>query len=534
MLKYLRLLLIIALSITSCQHGSLTSEEALFLKAAENGRLANEAFKHSHHFVKGWLAHTDSATGLIPRNLSKDKDIWNANDSAADNYPFMVLTTAFTDQSLFNTRMKEILQTEKRLTSRLDRLPDTYSFSKQTFQFELPELDRIIFGASEYAKDGLLPLTEWFGPSPWSERLLGLVDDIWLHAPYQTQFGKIPAQDHEVNGEMLQVLSRLYWMTGNQNYLAYAFRLADYFLLEKNLASADIRLRLRDHGCEIVSGLVEVYVAAHFAAPEKQKTYQPHLHKLFDLILEKGRNSDGLLYNWVNLQTGEHDSSLCDTWGYNYNGFYTIYLIDGVKQYQEATQKVLLNLYDKYHNYRWEGSSMDGYADAIESALNLYQREPVESAAKWIDSEIQVMWQKQQPDGVIEGWHGDGNFARTSIMYALWKTKGLTISNWREDVQFGAEISGDELYITLSAGADWQGNLIFDIPRHKIYLNLPLDYPRINQFPEWFTVSADKNYYLYDVESKVKQKYTGSELSRGILIKLKGGNEKQLILIDEL
>ena len=28
------------------------------------------------------------------------------------------------------------------------------------------------------------------------------------------------------------------------------------------------------------------------------------------------------------------------------------------------------------------------------------------------------MWTIQKPDGIIEGWHGDGNFARTAIMYA--------------------------------------------------------------------------------------------------------------------
>lgn len=533
MSKYLIFSLSIAFSLIFHQCSSFTTEQACFKKAAENGKLANEAFNRSLHFVKGWLAHTDSATGLIPRNLNQDKDIWNAKDAAADNYPFMVLTTALTDINLFEGRMKEMLLTEKRLTSRVDRLPDTYSFSKKCFEDEAPNLDRIIFGASEYAKDGLMPLTEWLGPSPWSERMIELADDIWQHAPYPTQFGNIPAMDHEVNGDLLQVLSRLYWMTGNQRYLDNAFRLADYFFFEKELSTADIRLRLRDHGCEIVSGLAEVYVAAHFIAPEKKKAYQPHLHKLYDLILEKGRNEDGLLYNWVNLQTGEHDSTLCDTWGYNYNGLYTVYLIDGVKRYQEATLKVLSNLYGKYHNYRWEGSSMDGYADAIESALNLYQREPVESTAKWIDAEIQVMWQKQQPDGVIEGWHGDGNFARTSIMYALWKTKGLTISNWRSDLEIGAEFVGSELYITLKAQSDWQGKLLFDIPRHQTYLYLPLDYPRINQFPEWFTVSAKRSYYLYNTELKLKKKYSGIELAKGIDIELKNGDEKRMILMDE-
>ena len=27
----------------------------------------------------------------------------------------------------------------------------------------------------------------------------------------------------------------------------------------------------------------------------------------------------------------------------------------------------------------------------------------------------------QKESGIIEGWHGDGNFARTTIMYCLWK-----------------------------------------------------------------------------------------------------------------
>ena len=41
----------------------------------------------------------DPVTGLIPRNINDkpSKDIWNAKDCAADNYPFMVLTAALLD-----------------------------------------------------------------------------------------------------------------------------------------------------------------------------------------------------------------------------------------------------------------------------------------------------------------------------------------------------------------------------------------------------------------------------------------------------
>ena len=39
-----------------------------------------------------------------------------------------------------------------------------------------------------------------------------------------------------------------------------------------------------------------------------------------------------------------------------------------------------------------------------------------------------MMWDMQSPDGIIEGWHGDGNFVRTSLMFALWKSQGVTVA----------------------------------------------------------------------------------------------------------
>ena len=83
-----------------------------------------------------------------------------------DHYPFMVLTAAIIDRPLFAGRMRNILRAEIRFTSRIGSLPDTYSFTKQSFQESRENLGRIIFGSSEYVKDGLLPLTEWLGPSP--------------------------------------------------------------------------------------------------------------------------------------------------------------------------------------------------------------------------------------------------------------------------------------------------------------------------------------------------------------------------------
>jgi len=506
-------------------------DEDAFRQAAENGRLAREGFIHCRDFVNGWLRHADRKTGLIPRNLSRDKDIWNAQDSAADNYPFMVLTASIIDRPLFEGRMLNMLRTETRLTSRIASLPDTYSFTKQDFRDYKEDMGRIIFGSSEYVKDGLLPLTEWLGPSPWSQRMIDILNDLWLRASVETKYGKIVSRSQEINGEMLQTLSRVYWMTGERKYLDRALSLGDYYLLGGyHPTRNEDALRLRDHGCEIVSGLCELYATVNYAIPAKNSVYRAPVRQMLDDILRFGRNEHGLFYNTFSSKTGRHSGSLADTWGYNLNGFYTVYLIDKTESYRQAVVKVLGNLNDYYRNYEWEGSSADGYADSIEGAINLYNREPVDSAAKWIDSQTRVMWDMQQPDGIIEGWHGDGNFARTTIMYCLWKTKGLTIRPWRDDVVFGASAEGDILRVYISSDRSWRGKLLFDTPRHKTIMNMPLDWPRINQFPEWFTVEENKRYLVQDLGANTRKSYTSKQMADGIPISLQAGVPLYLIV----
>ena len=508
-----------------------SKQEAAFRKAERNARQANEQFFRCRRFVDGWLAYADPKTGLIPRNLNRDRDIWNANDSAADNYPFMVLTCAITDVPMFQGRMLDMLHMETRLTNRLDRLPDTWSFSKQGFQQEEPNLERIIFGGSEYVKDGLMPLTEWLGPSPWRERMLGILDDLWKHAPVETPFGNITSTNVEVNGEMLQVLSRAYWMTGDEKYLEYATRLGNYYLLGDHHPTRDSEsLKLLAHGGEVVSGLCEFYAMIHFAAPEKKKAYYEPIHTMCDRILEVGRNDHGMIYVSINPHSGEHHAAICDTWGYTYDAYYTVYLIDKTEAYRQAVLKVLNSLNEHYRDPKWVDRTADGYADAVEGAINLYSREPMPTVAEWIDGQIKLMWRSQQPDGVIEGWHGDGNSARTGIMYALWKTKGLTVQPWRTDVRFGSVQKGDKVYVSLVAEQPWKGKLVFDRPRHKDFMHLPLDYPRLNQFPEWFTVEAEKRYTVRDVAAGTERTFGGKDLQTGIPLTLEPGTESRLIV----
>jgi len=130
------------------------------------------------------------------------------------------------------------------------------------------------------------------------------------------------------------------------------------------------------------------------------------------------------------------------------------------------------------------------------------------------------MWSRQKPDGVIEGWHGDGNSARTSLMYALWKAQGLTVRPWREDVRLGAVQAEGVVYVMVTADREWSGDIVFDKPRHALNMRLPFDYPRINQFPEWFTVTADATYEVRDVLSGKTTVLNGKRLGEGLPLKV--------------
>ena len=257
------------------------------------------------------------------------------------------------------------------------------------------------------------------------------------------------------------------------------------------------------------------------------------MHEMLDCVLKMGRNEDGLFFNAINPVSGEIvDTKLADTWGYTLDAIYTVYLLDATEPYKEAVEKTLRSII-KYKNYNWEPhweprwanrSSHDGYADAIESALNLYFFLPVKETEDWINSEIKVMWDFQQPSGIIEGWHGDGNFARTTLMYCLWKTAGITLTDWREDVTYGAELSKGKLYLTLTSPNAWKGKLKLGQSMHRTNLNFPINYPRINQFQEWYPVDADKSYRVTEYKTHKTKVVSGRELINGYDVTISGNN----------
>jgi hypothetical protein len=398
----------------------------------------------------------------------------------------------------------------------------------------------LIFGASEYAKDGLVAMLEILGSGVWLLRMEELVNGIMEASPENTRFGDLPSTDSEVNGEMLQILCRLYWMAGNEKYLEYAERIGDaycYEIIPSNnwlpvhhwnfdKKEGDERFKSRDHGCEIVSGLSLLYAIEMEKKSDRMNSYYLPIKKMFDRIQEISADKSGMLYNEVNVKSGKITmDGFSDCWGYNYYGYYTFFIATGEKKYRDYVEHVLRNIHE-FRGYQWEprsngSQSQDGYADSIEGALGLLCHLPISSAFNWVETEIQRLFSFQKVDGIIEEWHGDGNFARTVLMYALYKTQGVYCQPWRDDLFLSAEKTENGLEMFLQANKPWTGKICFDFPRHRQYLKMQKNYPRINAFPEWFKVEP-LNIYLIKWKDGRQEKVIGENLIKGYEVKLEG------------
>jgi hypothetical protein len=482
--------------------------------------------------LHAWLAHADRETLLLPDRPAADRSAWiyTPHNSGADLYPYLILTAQLTDPDLYRGRMLEMLRNEVRFTTVRRSLPANLQLATR----EASEAS--MFGAAEYAKDGLIAVTEYLGRTPWFYRMVDMMADAMAEAPVQTRFGALPAADAETNGDYLQALVRIAAMTGDERFLTWARRIGDAYIEEVlpgagwvpavgwnfETGTGERRLRLRDHGNETIVGLVMLFALEHQLGSPRARTYRPVIQRMLDRVLASA-NEDGLLYNEVDVDSLEPiDRRLSDNWGYVYGAVYGYYQVTGDERYRDAVRHVLQRL-PKYRSHIWEPrndpalplGSFDGYADAIEGAIYLVSREPVPEAFDWIDSEMAVMLGMQRPDGHIEDWYGEGNFNRTALLYAYMKSQGVRPERWEPGVRVGAARDGDRLLLHLDAPAPRR--IQFDFARHRRVLNFAANWVRLNEFPEWFTVDENHLYRLRPADSSTGTLVRlGSELIAGI------------------
>ena len=514
---------------------SSVADEAGFARARQHARQFERAVQASDRVLRAWLTHADPKTLLLPDRPGRPRAEWiyTPHNSGADLYPYLILTAHLTDPELYRGRMMEMLRNEVQHTTVQRSIPADLKFAGQetgTASF---------FGAAEYAKDGLIAVSEYLGRTPWFYRMVDMIADAMTDAPVATRFGALPAADAETNGDYLQALVRIAAMTGDHRFLAWARRIGDAYVEEVLPGSGGVpaygwdfekrtavrRLRLRDHGNETIVGLMMLFALEHQLGSPRVERYRPVVQRMLDRVLASA-NPDGLLYNEVDVDTLEPiDRRLSDNWGYVYGAVYSYYLVTGETRYRDAVRHVLRNL-PKYRKHVWEPrndpamplGSFDGYADAIESAIYLVSREPVPEAFDWIDSEIDVMLGMQRADGHIEDWYGEGNFNRTALIYAYLKSQGVRPERWERGVGVGAVRDGERLLVHLAMPS--ARRIQFDFARHRRVLNFDKNYVRLNEFPEWFTVDENRLYRLrrQTGEKGGQPPFLGSELIAGIVM----------------
>lgn len=501
------------------------------VRARANAAQFERSVAASQRVLQAWLAHADEQTLLLPDRPYPDRSrrVYTPHNSGADLYPYLILTAHLTDPDLYRGRLMEMLRSEVQHTTVQRSIPADLNLATHRVGAAS------FFGAAEYAKDGLIAVTEYLGRTPWFYRMVDMMADAMTDAPVPSRFGRLPAADAETNGDYLQALVRIASMTGDQRFLAWARRIGDAYVEEVLPGSGGVpgytwdfdkhsgapRLRLRDHGNETIVGLVMLFALEQQLGSPRARSYRPVIQRMLDRVLASA-NPDGLLYNEVNVETlAPIDRVLSDNWGYVYGAVYSYYLVTGETRYRDAVRHVLRNL-PKYRKHVWEPrqdpalplGSFDGYADAIESALYLVSREPVAEAFDWIDSEMDVMLGMQRADGHFEDWYGEGNFNRTALVYAFMKSQGVRPERWERGIRVGAVRDGDRLRLHLGMPASRR--IQFDFARHRRVLNFDKNYVRLNEFPEWFVVDENHLYRLVPGRGGTSRVFLGSELIAGV------------------
>jgi len=496
-------------ALSLCASWPALAEEAPAFKQAEaSATIAG----YSLSKVQRWL-HEVALKKIEPdTGLYHPDGHFNYQDAWADCYPFLVWAAWTTDLEALNGPVRRALHAE------VAHCPEGF--------FTKPENT---YGGSEYVKDGLVAIVEVTGKDEWFERMKAIVEDVWKHAPIETPYGKIPSENIEINGEQLQVLARLHTMTGEGRYLEWAQRLADYYLSDESF----VPTRLRDHGCEIIGGLGLLLGVESEVQPEKARSRLPRLKKMLDTILARGCNEDGFMYDTLGAGGGR----LSDGWGYNYIGYLCYDMASGEARYRARVEQTLRNLGKPRYVNGWghgQGGNIDEVADSVEGGIYCLNRLPVPEGMAWVDREMASnVVRSAEPLETAKLWGTmklESNGVRTVIMHALMHTRGLLARPWQQGLALGAADAEHALAIVIKSDKPWSGRLVFDVPRHRLYMGFARDWPRMNTLPEWFTVEPERSYVVRDLRAGTETTFTGEQLHRGLPLEVTGGGEVRLLV----
>jgi hypothetical protein len=482
-------------------------------EAAINGVLAQEAILRVIAVHDAWMPRRDPGSRLFPESESKRR--WNYRNTAADFFCFLFLAAEYTDQPSLPA-LRETMRAEALLAKPGELCQPVRWPSATPIRSSHREL---MFGAAEYAKDGLIALYDATGDQQAYDRLLEVADLVMANSEELSRFGPVPCFRSEVNGDMLQVFSRLSVVADRDDYGEAAARIGDAAIQQMLAANhglpahkfdysedeiMEARAKLRDHGSEVIGGLSEVYALAvsRMDDPEwaaRAGRWAEPLARMYELILEHAVNDAGLIVNALEPETRAHtDAGANDNWGY---------ILSGVLLFTQAAERHgvlergreridamlartdgIIRAVAATNGYPWEGPNQDGYADSVESAIYMAFHRPgaAQVLLPWIDDQIGIMFAMQKESGFVDGHYLDGNFMRTSLLYADLRTGGWSLSPMDPGTRVGmaSDDEGNAVMVVETEGG-YTGALGLRRPHPPLEAALPWDWPRMNSWPQW-------------------------------------------------
>ncbi len=489
--------------------------------AAVNGRLARDARLRARRVLDYWLAQRDPESGLWAHTEGRPR--WVPQNTGADLWPHLLSAA----RELAPEHAATVASALARERAVCGALPCTVLLSPP--RAARPPMPFRLSQAAEYAADGLLPPVERYGQGPWFDRLVEVANAVVAEIGPRAAAG-----DSETDGNLLQTLARLAHATRDERIVAAAERMADRYLLEWIPVAGGLPprnwdfdrgapvlsgFRFRDHGAEILPGLAEVYVAERALGRPAAARHCDPLRRLLARALAVERAPDGLWRDTVDLSTGAATGGVVDTWGYVLAAYVMTDLADGTHDW-EPTVSEMVGAAAARAGYAWEHGHPDGPADAIESMLLLLPFSPSRDGEAFVDAELPAIFALQDGDGSAGAGYLDGNVIRTALLYAGWKSAGVSPRPPREDLALGAERSpdGSGIILHFAAASPWSGRLVFEPPRHRLHWSMPFDYPRRNAQPEWFAIDSVARYLVTDLVTGVQRELAGAALLDGLAV----------------
>ncbi len=498
-----------------------------------------ECGQSARRLLEGWIDNNyDPETKLIFRKVGDRPRRWDYHNVAADYYSSLVHVANYVAPETIEpgAKLHQTLLSAKELCTLENGIPALYDLDSGRLGREGTYLE-----LSEWLRDGLIRIVENLGAdNVWYEELRRLSDAMIRVAGERGGLYRQCAPSTEALGNMLQSLARLYVISGDERYLEAAEQIGDALLLDPNVDTfrkmVERRDSFRDHGCEMIPGLAELFVVECKLGSERAVSYREPLAKVLDSILRTSAHPETGFFcgdldgdgNTVWLQPP-------DTWGYVLFSYENFDRATGTDRYRRAIEKPIRWLLENRRNFEqcrkaklWpHAAHRDTWSDSHESMIILAGRLDIfdRQVFDWLDWMTRQSEHRKHLDeryGPYLNAHDDGSTGRCLATHMMACSQGVRHAPFQEGLRVGAMPFGDGLVLSLESEKPYRGKLRFDWPR-GVYATGTLDWARLNEMPAWFVAEPEKK-YLVTFNGEQEMVTPGRELIDGLPVEVEPGD----------